>query len=345
MGKVALSQDEVASLIARLKRLAGNLWWTWNQDCQDIFHELSPRGWQTLYHNAIAVLQEVSDYELRVRLQDRRFAIHVRAALNAFEAYLNETNTWGRRHAPALLKHPVAYLTAEFGFHETLPIAAGGLGILAGDHARSASDLGIGFVGVSLFYREGYFQQAINQDNWQTEYYTLLNPRFLPMEPVLNGDGKPLVCSAEIDLSRVYFQAWRVKVGRCQVYLLDCNRPENEQHYRDLTLRVYGGDNTTRIMQEMLLGIGGVRLLRALGIHPSVFHMNEGHVAFLTLELMREKIAQGRFLRSGTRGNKGPMPFHHAHAGGGRARPVFIGTDALCAAQYHSRNSLRAFRS
>jgi len=293
MSKTALSQDEVVSLVARLNRLARNLWWTWNQDCQDIFHELSPRGWQTLYHNAVAVLQEVSDYELRVRLQDARFATHVRAALNSFEAYMNETNTWGRRNAPALQKHPVAYFTAEFGFHETLPIAAGGLGILAGDHARSASDLGIGFVGVSLFYREGYFQQSINHDNWQTEYYTLLNPGFLPVEPVLNVDGTPLICSVEIDLSRVFFKAWRVRVGRCQVYLLDCNLPENEQHYRDLTLHVYGGDTTTRIMQEMLLGIGGVRLLRALGIQPSLYHINEGHVALLVFELMREKIARG----------------------------------------------------
>src|SRR5512136_46307 len=215
----ALTPDEIARLISGLKRLASNLWWTWNQDSQEVFHELSPRGWQTLYHNAIAVLQEVSEYELQVRLQDRRFASHVRAALNAFEAYMSETDTWGRRHAPSLLKNPVAYLTAEFGFHETLPIAAGGLGILAGDHARSASDLGIGFVGLSLFYREGYFQQAINQDNWQTEYYTRLNPNSLPIEPVLDDAGTPLVCSLEIDLSRVYFQAWRVKVGRCQVYL------------------------------------------------------------------------------------------------------------------------------
>ena len=293
MSKSELVQDDVSSLIVRLKRLAGNLWWTWNQDCQDIFQELSPRGWQNLYHNAVAVLHEVSDYELRVRLLDHRFSSRVREALDTFDSYLNETNTWGRRHAPALLKNPVAYFTAEFGFHETLPIAAGGLGILAGDHARSASDLGIGFVGVSIFYREGYFQQAIDHTNWQTEYYTLLNPQILPVEPVLDADGAPLVCNVEIDLSQVAFRTWRVKVGRCPVYLLDCNLPQNEQHFRDLTLRVYGGDSTTRIMQELLLGVGGVRLLRRLGIQPSVFHINEGHVAFLTLELIREKIARG----------------------------------------------------
>ncbi len=294
MSPQPLSPGELTELIAGLNRLARNLWWTWNQESQEIFQELSPRGWQNLYHNAVAVLQEVSDYELRVRLQDLDFACRVREVLRTFEAYLEETDTWGREHTPALLANPAAYFTAEFGFHETLPIAAGGLGILAGDHAKSASDLGLGFVGVSLFYREGYFQQAINQDNWQTEYYTLLNPRTLPIEPVLDARGEPLVCEVDIALNQVYFQAWRANVGRCSVYLLDSNRQENEQLYRDLTLRVYGGDSTTRIMQEILLGMGGLRLLRALRIQPSVFHMNEGHSAFLVLELIREKLAEGK---------------------------------------------------
>src|SRR5215469_14678356 len=166
--------------------------------------------------------------------------------------------------------------------------------MLAGDHTKSASDLGLGFVGISLFYREGYFQQAIDSNNWQTEYYTLLNPKNLPVEPVLDKNGQPLVCKVEIGMNQVSFQAWRVNVGRGTVYLLDTNRSENEQHFRDLTLRVYGGDSTTRIMQEILLGIGGVRLLRVLGIEPSTFHMNEGHAAFLTLELIREKVAAGK---------------------------------------------------
>jgi starch phosphorylase len=167
---------------------------------------------------------------------------------------------------------------------------------LAGDHAKSASDSGIGFVGISLFYREGYFQQAIDANNWQTEYYTLLDPKNLPIEAVLNEKGERLVCRVEIGMNQVAFQAWRANVGRVPVYLLDANLAENEQHFRDLTLRVYGGDGTTRIMQELLLGIGGVRLLRALGVQPSVFHMNEGHAAFLTLELIREKLAAGKSL-------------------------------------------------
>jgi starch phosphorylase len=294
MNNRPLSPAEASEIIVDLNRIARNLWWTWNQEAQEIFQELSPRSWQNLYHNAVAILHEVSDYELQVRLQDRDFAARVRHVLHSFEAYLKATDTWGRQHAPQLKERPVAYFSAEFGFHETLPIAAGGLGILAGDHAKSASDLDLGFVGISLFYREGYFQQAVNQDNWQTEYFTLLNPRNLPLEPVLDARGEPLKCMIRITTSEVFFQAWRVNVGRVPVYLLDTNLPENEQHYRDLTQRVYGGDSTTRIMQEILLGVGGVRLLRTLGVQPSTFHMNEGHAAFLTLELVREKIAEGK---------------------------------------------------
>lgn len=286
-------QDETAELLAKLEHLARNLWWTWNQECQEIFQELSPRGWQDLYHNAVAVLQDISEYELRTRLRDPVLARKVRGVLSDFETYMDQKDTWAFRNAPALVENHVAYFTAEYGFHETLPIAAGGLGILSGDYARSSSDLGINLVGISLFYREGYFQQAINSDNWQTEYFLPLRPDLLPLEPVLNAEGKRYLGEVEINLSQVYFQAWKVNVGRCPVYLLDSNRPENESLYRDLTLHVYGGDSSTRIMQEMLLGLGGMRLLRDLGIQPSLYHMNEGHVAFLVLELIRQEMALG----------------------------------------------------
>ncbi|MDP7048197.1 MAG: alpha-glucan family phosphorylase [Verrucomicrobiota bacterium] len=276
-----------------LNQLARNLWWTWNQEAQDVFEELSPRAWRNLYHNAVAVLRELSGEELRVRLLDGEFNGRVRAVLRQFDAYLGATDTWAAAHAPRLAKRPVAYFSAEFGFHETLPIAAGGLGILAGDHAKSASDLGLGFVGISLFYREGYFQQAIDAESWQTEYYSHLDPKNLPLEPVLGADGQPLVCTVEIAADPVSFRVWAANVGRCPVYLLDTNLPTNHLHFRDLTRHVYGGDDSTRIMQEILLGAGGVRLLRRLGVEPSVYHMNEGHAAFLTLELMHERIADG----------------------------------------------------
>src|SRR6187455_2537577 len=212
MAKQPLTPDELTELVSGLNRLARNLWWTWDQEAQELFQELSPRGWQNLYHNAVAILHEVTEQELRARLQSPSFVEFVRLVLAEFDSYLSEKNTWAAKNAPALAKNPVAYFSAEFGFHETLPIAAGGLGILAGDHAKSASDLGIGFAGISLFYREGYFQQAFNQENWQTEYFTILNPKTLPIEPVLDAKGDPLVCEVEVALSQVYFQAWRVNV-------------------------------------------------------------------------------------------------------------------------------------
>ncbi|MGH7975857.1 MAG: alpha-glucan family phosphorylase [Limisphaerales bacterium] len=294
MTRKPLTNEELNDLVAGLHKLSCHVWWCWNQEAQDFFYELTPRGWQSLYHNPVAVLREVSEYELRVRLEDADFEKRARAVLNDFEAYLADQNTWCHQNAPQLHKNPVAYFSAEFGFHESLPISAGGLGILSGDHAKSASDLGLGFVGISLFYREGYFQQAIDTNNWQTEFYNPVDPQNVPVEPVLNAEDERLKCSVEIGMNVVVFQAWRVNVGRVPVYLLDANLPENEQHFRDLTARVYGGDSTTRIMQEILLGIGGVRLLRALGVEPSTFHMNEGHAAFLTLELIREKMAGGQ---------------------------------------------------
>jgi starch phosphorylase len=287
------SSSELTELRNGLHRLARNLWWTWNQDAQDLFHELSPRSWQNLYHNAVAVMWEVSDYELMVHLMEPDFRARVKSVLADFDAYLNEKATWASEHAPGLAERPVAYFSAEFGFHETLPIAAGGLGVLAGDHAKGASDLGLGFVGISLFYREGYFQQSVDGNNWQTEYYSWLDPKNLPLESVLDAKGEPVRCSVRLGISTVYFHAWRVNVGRCPVYLLDPYVEGNEEHFRTLATRVYGGDSRTRIMQELLLGVGGVRLLRTLGIQPSVYHMNEGHAAFLILELTREKIAAG----------------------------------------------------
>src|SRR5213594_1876246 len=205
MSKTPLTVSEVTELTAGLHQLARNLWWTWNQEAQEIFQPLSPRCWMNLYHNAVAVLHEVSDYELRVRLQNPDFAERVRAVLQSFDAYLDEKSAWAHKHAPELHKNPAAYFSAEFGFHETLPIAAGGLGILAGDHAKAASDLGLGFVGVSLFYREGYFQQAIDANNWQTEYYTLLNPKNLPLEPVLTEKSDQSVCHMDIGMNQVAF--------------------------------------------------------------------------------------------------------------------------------------------
>src|SRR5271156_6619055 len=208
--KKPLTGAELNELVAGLNTLSRNLWWCWNQEAQDLFYKLSPRVWQNMFHNPVPVLREVSEYELRVHLQEPGFAERVRAVLHDFETYLKDPNTWGHRNAARLYQNPVAYFSAEFGFHESLPISAGGLGILAGDHTKSASDLGLGFVGIGLFYREGYFQQAIDSNNWQTEYYNPVEPDNIPIEPLLKADGKRLICEVEIGLNVVGFQVWRV---------------------------------------------------------------------------------------------------------------------------------------
>jgi starch phosphorylase len=291
-----ISEKQTDKLILELKDLAYNLWWSWNPNAQQIFHELSPFFWEESNHNAVEVLNWISGQELRGRLQNPPFFRKVHDVCETYRQYLNDTKTWARKHAPGL-KAPIAYFSAEFGLHESLRIYSGGLGILAGDHIKSASDLGIPFVAVGLFYRQGYFRQTISGDGWQQEQYPTYDPAKLPIRMVADKKGNPVVCSVEIDQAVVRFRAWTVDVGRARVILLDTDLPENEQRYRDLTAHVYGGDQANRIGQEIVLGIGGVRMLRAMNIHPSLYHMNEGHSAFLTLELLREQHAGGLALQ------------------------------------------------
>jgi len=277
----------------RLQILARNLWWTWNPQGQEIFRELSPLIWERSNHSAVDVLHDVSHTELTARLHDSDFQKKVQSVLDDFDFYMEAKETWAARQLTKF-SGPVAYFSAEFGLHESLPIYSGGLGVLSGDHTKSASDLGIPFIGISLLYRNGYFQQHISADGWQQESYPRYDPVRLPLELVTKEAGGRLLNSVEIGHSAVYFQTWRLLVGRAVIYLLDTNLPENDQHFQGLTAHVYGGDVDTRIGQEIVLGIGGVRLLRSMHIEPAVFHMNEGHSAFLTLELLREQIKQGK---------------------------------------------------
>jgi starch phosphorylase len=246
--------------------------------------------------------------ELSARLRDSDFQKRVHRVLDEFEAYMDTTETWTSHHA-SQLKNPVAYFSAEFGLHESIPIYSGGLGVLAGDHTKSASDLGIPFIGISLFYRNGYFQQHLSPEGWQQESYPMADPLHLPLELVTSEEGGRILNSVEIGHSTVFFQAWRLRVGRATIYLLDTNLQENDRHFQGLTAYVYGGDVDTRIGQEIVLGIGGVRLLRSLGINPAVYHMNEGHSAFLTLELLREEIGRGTDLEKARRNVAGRCIF------------------------------------
>jgi starch phosphorylase len=283
----AVPERAIQALIDDLKGVAHNLWWSWNPEAQDIFHELSPFFWEDTNHNAVEVMHWVSGQELRGRLADPEFFKKVQAICRNYRAYMKGQRTWGTTHAATLKRRPVAYFSMEFGLHESLRIYSGGLGILAGDHAKAASDLGVPLVGITLFYRQGYFEQRINRDGWQQERYPVHDPKKLPIRLVTDEQGRPIIESVEIGNDVVKFQGWEVPVGRVSVYLLDTDLPENDQRFRDLTAHVYGGDQWNRISQEIVLGIGGVRFLRALGVEPSVYHMNEGHSAFLTLELLR----------------------------------------------------------
>lgn len=278
-------------LTEELEKLAYNLWWTWNPEAQEIFKILSPSVWESSCHNPVAVLNSVSQQELEARLFDPDLKGKVEEVIDELRAYLNSQQTWVQQRNIEF-SNPIAYFSAEFGLHESLRIYSGGLGILSGDYAKSASDLGIPFIGISLFYREGYFEQKLDPKGWQHEKYVPHEENNLPMRLVLERDHKPLLNSVEIGHTSVFFQTWKVEVGRISIYLLDTNVPENDQHFQLLTAHVYGGDVDTRIGQEIILGIGGIRLLRSLKIYPGVYHMNEGHSAFLTLELLREELAK-----------------------------------------------------
>ncbi|MBV5289241.1 MAG: alpha-glucan family phosphorylase [Pelodictyon phaeoclathratiforme] len=278
--------------ITSLNKLSRNLWWSWDTEAKQLFEELSPLLWERNNHNPVELLRHISNDELQARCQfeygDKIDQVYAR-----YTAYLNDKNTWAANNAPELVKDPVAYFSAEFGIHESVRIYSGGLGVLAGDHLKSASDLGISFIGITLFYKEGYFRQYLNHDGWQMEDYPLQSAENLPIEKVTDANGEDLIISVNIAQSEVFAQAWRLKVGRATLYLLDTNIAANEPHYRDICCRVYGGDQNMRINQEILLGIGGVKLLDKLGVTPTVYHMNEGHSAFLTLELLAKELAKG----------------------------------------------------
>lgn len=281
--------------IAELQRLSRNLWWSWDTEAKELFKELSPLLWERVNHNPVELLRHISNDELMARL-DCEFGEKLSHVIDRFDAYLASNDTWAAHNAPSLTKKPVAYFSAEFGIHESVRIYSGGLGVLSGDHIKSASDLGLNFIGITLFYKEGYFRQHLNQDGWQIENYPTQYPESLPIEKVTDAEGKDLVISINIAQSEVFAQAWCLHVGRAKLYLLDTNIPANEAHYRNVCGRVYGGDQNMRINQEILLGIGGIKLLKALGLDPAVYHMNEGHSAFLTLELLADKLAEGQTL-------------------------------------------------
>ena len=274
-----------------LRDLTYNLWWTWNPAAIELFRRLDLDLWRELKHNPVAMLAQMRQERLDRLARDPAYIASMNRVREALESYL-QRQTWFEEQYGAEQIGKIAYFSAEFGLHECLPIYSGGLGVLAGDHLKSASDLGLPLVGVGLLYRQGYFHQYLTSDGYQFEDYPDMDFSLLPIQPARGPDGRQLSVACEVADRLVHANVWKVTVGRVVLYLLDANVPQNRPEDREITARLYGGDQEMRIRQEILLGIGGLRALSAMGMHPSVCHMNEGHSAFLALERIHERMSE-----------------------------------------------------
>ncbi len=284
---------DLPARISRLEELASDLWWSWNPDVRQVFRRLDYPLWRLTAHNPVRMLQEISRDTLTRAASDPVWLDHYDRALARLDAMRGSRNTWCERECPELKRKTIAYFSAEFALHQSLPIYAGGLGVLAGDHCKEASDLGVPLVGVGFMYPQGYFHQSMSAEGWQEEVYERLNWAVAPVEPALTPGGKPCVTAVPLGNRTVLVAAWRVRVGRVKLYLLDTDLEENAPWDRELSARLYGGDRETRVQQEIILGIGGVRVLKALAENPSVYHLNEGHAAFVVLQRIRDLCDQG----------------------------------------------------
>src|SRR3954465_11805030 len=280
----------IAPAQERLWSLARNLWWSWDHDSPSVFLDLNPTRWKILNHNPIALLSEMALPAIERRAAELVLHSRINYAYRRQREYLLADRTWGATYAGVLRAHPVVYFSAEFGLHESFPIYSGGLGVLAGDHIKSASDLDVPLIGVGLFYGQGYFRQRLDGTGWQQEEYLQTETSRLPMEPAIGTGGEAIAVQIETRKGVIRARVWRVKVGRCDLLLLDSNLEGNAPEDRELTSRLYGGDARVRIRQELLLGVGGIRALRAMGITPGVYHMNEGHSGFAVLEAIRSRM-------------------------------------------------------
>jgi len=276
------------TLYDKCMALASNLWWSWHPEVTNLFRDLDPIRWRQLDHNPIALLKEFTPERLETRAAELVLYSRINHAFRRLKEYLVETPIWGRTHAGVLGSKPVAYFSLEFGVHESIPIYSGGLGVLSGDHVKSASGLGVPLVAVGLYYDQGYFKQQLDKDGWQHEEYVDTKVENLPLEPALGPDGKPVTVEICTRAGCMLVKVRLLRLGRVNLYLLDCDVDGNSPEDRELTSRLYGGDNRTRIRQELVAGVGGIRALSALGIAPGVFHLNEGHSAFATLEATRK---------------------------------------------------------
>lgn len=282
----------IAPVQERLWALARNPWWSWDHDCVALFRDLDPTRWRELNHNPISLLSEMPLSEVQRRANELTLHSRINYVYRRQQEYLHADKTWGSANAGVLRPRPIAYFSAEFGLHESLPIYSGGLGVLAGDHIKSASDLGVPLIGIGLFYGQGYFLQRLDISGWQREEYLQTDVNRLPMQPAIGADGLPVEVQIATRNGLIRAKVWHMKVGRCDLLLLDSNVEGNAPEDRETTSRLYGGDARTRIRQELLLGIGGFRALRAMGIRPGVLHLNEGHSGFAVFEAIRDRMEE-----------------------------------------------------
>ena len=278
----------------RLHELALDLWWSWDDRARQVFRRLDYSLWRATSHNPVQMLQTVTAERLAAVATDPKFVQAYDEAVFGLDQARTVAHPWWREHASMLNGGSIAYFSAEFALHQSLPIYAGGLGVLAGDHCKEAADLGLPFVGIGFMYPQGYFRQRMTNDGWQEERYERISWTNAPIEAAITADGRPCVTAVPLGDRTVLAAVWRVRLGRVRLFLLDTDLAENAPWDRELSARLYGGDRETRIQQEVILGIGGVRALRALGISPTVWHLNEGHAAFVALQRIREIIEHGR---------------------------------------------------
>jgi len=273
--------------------MSSNVWWCWTPQARQLFETLDQTLWRQTHHNPVKQLQEVSSDRLAQLEEDPLFLEQYTTAVQVYDQYMSASDHWFGSHHPDLAQAPIAYFSAEFGLHNSIPIYSGGLGVLAGDHIKESSDLGIPLVGISFMYNQAYFRQVIAPDGWQQAVYSRFNHQESSIQPARCGSGQQCRIRVSLGDHPVTCLMWYVQIGRTRLYLLDTDIDDNQPKDRTLSARLYGGDTRTRLCQEILLGIGGVRALRALGIQPRMWHANEGHAAFLHLERIREFFQQG----------------------------------------------------
>ena len=278
--------------IGKITEIANNLWWSWNTDFLRLFKKIDQDLWETCNKNPVKFLKSVEQTKLEDASKDLLFLKDYDKVVEDFNGYMNSKNTWFAQKYPDNRNDLIAYFSAEYGLDQTIAIYSGGLGILSGDHLKSASDLGIPLVAVGLLYKNGYFNQIIDKYGMQRPEYRDLNLYDLPINPVKDLDGNDLMLYIKFPKRRIYLKVWEINVGRVKLYLMDSDIDINNEEDRDTTARLYGGDQEMRIRQEIILGMGGVNLLRRLGLRPTVYHMNEGHSAFLNLELIKNTIKE-----------------------------------------------------